>query len=38
MTVDLDRETQQLVEREIQSGHFRDAGELVGTAIRKRSA
>ncbi len=34
MIVDLDQETQQLIEREIQSGHFRDAGELVGAAIR----
>lgn len=34
MKVDLDQETQQLVEREIRSGHFRDAGELVGAAVR----
>ena len=34
MTVDLDQETQQLIEREIRSGHFRDARELVGAAIR----
>jgi Arc/MetJ-type ribon-helix-helix transcriptional regulator len=34
MTVDLDEETQQLIEREIRSGHFRDARELVGAAIR----
>ena len=34
MTVDLDQETQQLIEHEIQSGHFRDARELVGAAIR----
>ena len=34
MTVDLDQETQKLIEREIESGHFRDARELVGAAIR----
>ncbi len=34
MVVKLDEETQQLIEREIQSGHFRNADELVSTAIR----
>jgi Arc/MetJ-type ribon-helix-helix transcriptional regulator len=34
MVVKLDQETQQLIEREVQAGHFRDPDELVSTAIR----
>ena len=34
MTIDLDKETQRLIEQEIQAGRFRDAGALVGAAVR----
>jgi len=34
MTIDLDPETQRLIEQEIQAGHFRDAGAVVGAAMR----
>jgi Arc/MetJ-type ribon-helix-helix transcriptional regulator len=34
MTVNLDNETQRLIEREIQSGRFRDAATFVGAAVR----
>ncbi|SPF35623.1 conserved hypothetical protein [Candidatus Sulfopaludibacter sp. SbA4] len=34
MSVDLDRETQRLVEEELRSGHFHDAAALVGAAVR----
>ncbi len=34
MTIDLDDETQRLIDREIQAGRFRDASAFVGAAVR----
>ncbi len=34
MTVDLDKETQRLIEQEIRAGRFRDAAGFVGAAVR----
>ena len=34
MTIELDNETQRLIEREIQAGRFRDAAAFVGAAVR----
>ena len=34
MTIDLDKETQRLIERELQAGRFRDAAGFVGAAVR----
>ena len=34
MTIDLDTETQRLIDQEILSGRFRDAAALVGAAVR----
>ena len=34
MSIDLDSETQRLIEREIQAGGFRDAAAFVGAAVR----
>ena len=34
MTIDLDTETQRLIDQEIRSGRFRDAAALVGAAVR----
>jgi antitoxin ParD1/3/4 len=34
MTIDLDKQTQSLIEQEIQAGRFPDAAALVGTAVR----
>jgi antitoxin ParD1/3/4 len=34
ITIDLDTETQRLIDREIQSGRFSDAAALVGAAVR----
>ncbi len=34
MTIDVDKETQQLIDEEIRAGRFRDAATLVGAAVR----
>lgn len=34
MPIDLDNETQLLIDREIAAGHFRTAGAFVGAAVR----
>ena len=34
MTIDLDKETQRLIDQELQAGRFRDAAALVGAAVR----
>ncbi len=34
MTIDVDKETQQLIDEEIRAGRFRDAAALVGAAVR----
>ncbi len=34
MSIDLDNETQRLIEQEIQAGRFRDAAGFVGAAVR----
>ena len=34
MSIDLDRETQRIIEDELRSGRFHDAAALVGTAVR----
>jgi Arc/MetJ-type ribon-helix-helix transcriptional regulator len=34
MTIDLDKETQRLIEQEVQTGRFHDAAALVSTAVR----
>ena len=34
MSIDLDRETQSIIEVELRSGRFHDAAALVGTAVR----
>ena len=34
MTIDLDSETQRLIDQELQAGRFRDAAALVGAAVR----
>ncbi len=34
MSIDLDQETQRLIEREIQTGGFPDAAAFVGAAVR----
>ena len=34
MTIDLDKETQHLIDEELRAGRFRDAATLVGAAVR----
>ena len=34
MTIDLDKETQTLIDREIEAGRFRDAGAFLRAAVR----
>ena len=34
MSVDLDKETQRLIEDELRTGHFHDAATPVGAAVR----
>lgn len=34
MSIDLDQETQRIIESELRSGHFHDAAALVGAAVR----
>ena len=35
MTIDLDKETQRLIEQELLAGRFPDASALVGAAVRR---
>src|SRR5207237_468010 len=34
MTIDLDKETQRLIDQELRAGRFRDAAAFVGAAVR----
>jgi len=34
MTINLDRDTERLIQQEIQAGHFGDAASLIGAAVR----
>jgi antitoxin ParD1/3/4 len=34
MTIDLDKETQRLIDQELRAGRFRDAGTFIGAAVQ----